>query len=289
MPFCRFVLIPILLGGLVCPPAWAQEAQGTWRVFRMQPAPWVDDATTLAPPAIALGARLEFAPDAVHGPAALACTQPRYHDFTAPAPGLFQGGLTDPARQARDLGFATDALPSLRIDCDNLSFDVHFADADTLLLAFDQRIYSASRAPGALAASDSPEAAVQALLETHFDGHRGFLAESWVGKRDALDAGLVSAIDAYRTWLATDYPKDHVPPIDGDPLTDSQEYPTRFAVRAARVQGDSATVEVDFADAWVAKRLVYTLRRQDDGRWLLLDVRYPHGGSFLDILRARSL
>lgn len=288
MPFFRLVLVLIVLGGPVCPDVSAHEARGTWRVFRMQPAPWVDDAAQLAPSAIALGARLEFAQDALRGPAALACAQPRYHDLPVPAPGLFQGGLPDPERQARDLGFAPDTIPSLRIDCDNASFDVHFADADTLLLALDNRIYSASRAAGALAPHGSPEAAVQALLETHFDGHRGFLAQAWAGKREALDAELASAIDAYRAWLDTGYPKDHVPPIDGDPLTDSQEYPTRFAVRTARVQDDTATVDVDFADAWIGKRLVYTLR-QRDGRWLLSDVRYPHGDSFLDILRARSI
>lgn len=289
MPFYRFFLVLIALGGLVCPKAWAHEAKGTWRVFRMQPAPWVDESTPLAPSAITLGAHLVFRTDAVDGLAGLACTQPHYEDLTAPPPGLFQGNLTDPVRQAHDLGFASDAIASLRIDCDNLSFDVHFADADTLLFALDNRIYSASRASGALAAPDSAEAAVQALLETHFDGDRGFLAEHWAGKRDALDTELTAAIDAYRTWLDTDYPKDHVPPIDGDPLTDTQEYPTRFAVRSARVQDDAATVDVDVADAWIGKRLVYTLRRQADGRWLLLDVQYPHGGSFLGILRERSL
>lgn len=281
------LLMSILSFGVLCSDAKAHPETGSWHVFRAQTAPWVEAATTLPPSRFGVGARIDLTPAAVHVSDVLTCMQPEQHTLTLPAQGLFQGALTDPVRQAQELGFAQDAIATLRIDCGNASIDLHFADADTMLLALDNRIYSATRASPDMGVSGTPEGAVQALLEVHFDGDLGFTLKTWANKRDALATDLNTAIDGYWKWLATDYPEDHVPPINGDPLTDSQEYPTRFSVRTAQVQGDSAVVEVDFADAWTRKRLRYALQRQG-GRWLLSDVRYPHGGSFVQTLHERS-
>lgn len=260
---------------------------GDWRVYRVQPAPWVESERELGPAALALGQRIVFEADGLSGPPVLRCERGQYQRLALPPEGLFQGGLPDPRRNAEALGFAVGEVSSWRLDCANASFDFHLADADSALFALDNRIYSFSRANGARAEEGSPAAAVQSLLEQHFAGDMGFTEALWADKRAALTAALNAEIDAY---LAAAWPKDEVPPINGDPLTDSQEYPTRFAVRQAHGDGLRVPVEVDFADAWTSKRLVYTMEFDpefEDGRWLLRDVHGESGESFTDVLRER--
>jgi hypothetical protein len=75
-------------------------------------------------------------------------------------------------------------------------------------------------------------------------------------------------------------------PIDGDPFTDSQEFPTRFAVREG--QGDARTVDVpvDFADGYSARRVFYRLRKIGGGGWRVDDLLYAHGGTLREALVA---
>jgi hypothetical protein len=272
-----------ILLALLGTPAWCIDIQGDWRVFRQQLAPWVVGAASVGAAGIELGERLSFSPEGLSGPAVLACAEARYSTLQMPVEGLFQGELPEPERNAERLGLASAVQPSVRLDCANGSFDFHLADADTLLFALDHRIYSASRAYGALAGQDSPEAALQALLERHFGGDMGFSLENWADKRGHLTTALNQRIDAY---AAAEWPADEVPPINGDPLTDSQEYPTRFAVRQGHGNGSRVPLEVDFADAHRSKRLVCTMQFEH-GRWLLDDVHGESGESFLDLLAER--
>lgn len=283
----RSTRLSALVLGLLGGPAWCAdtdaELHGEWRVFRLQLAPWVAGAAAVGPSEIALGDRLQFRVDGLVGPSELDCEQGRYSSLKIPPEGLFEGGLPDPVRNAEALGLGAPDQLSVRLECVNSSFDFHLADADTLLFAFDHRIYSASRAYGALATDDGPEAAVQTLLEQHFNGDMSFSLDNWVDKRAALTAALNEQIEAY---AAADWPVDEVPPINGDPLTDSQEYPTRFAVRRGHGDGPRVPVEVDFADRHVRKRLVYTMHFEQ-GRWLLSDVHGESGESFADALAER--
>lgn len=276
-------LIGLLLFGLHCPLARCAEGWlGEWRVFLVQPAPWLGKGGT-APAALPVGARLRLRADGIEGPAPLACTRGRSEALMTPPEGLFQGQLDAPQAQALALGLATGARPGLRIDCSSGSWDFHAADADTLLFALDGRLYSLSRAAGALAAAAAPEAAVQALLERHFAGNRGFSIDAWSALREALSGGLWLAVEAY---AAAPWPADEVPPINGDPLTDSQEPPTRFAVGAARLEGLRTEVPVRFADAYGERRLVYRLL-QEDGRWRVQDLRYADGSWLSELLAER--
>jgi hypothetical protein len=69
---------------------------------------------------------------------------------------LFQGGLSHAAAQAAELGFGAGPHPTLRIDCDRGSWDFHAADPDTLLFAYDQRLYTLSRSLGIRADPGQP-------------------------------------------------------------------------------------------------------------------------------------
>jgi hypothetical protein len=275
----------LLIIALLSPAvAYASPAlQGDWRLVRLQPAPWIAEGEPLPPASLQPGLRLRFEPEALRGPGVLDCTGARYEALSIPAEGLFQGGLSAPRSQAEALGLNPSPVPSLRLDCDAGSFDFHRADADTLLLALDNRILSFSRSAGALAPDGSPEAAVQGLLEAHYAGDMGFTPAAWAGKRGQLTRDLQAAMDG---WFAAEWPSDEPPPINGDPLTDSQEYPTRFAVRAAWVEGESARVAVDLADAWRSRRLDFLLR-QEDGAWRLADLVYPDGSRFSQALAGR--
>lgn len=282
MPLLRS---PILLVAALLPgAAFATPAlMGEWRLARLQPAPWVAEGEAMPPPGLQPGQRIRFEADALRGPGVLDCAGARYQALSIPAEGLFQGGLGAPRRQAEDLGLQPSPVPSLRLDCDAGSFDFHRADADTLLLALDSRILSFSRSAGALAPEGSPEAATQALLEAHYAGDMGFLPSAWEGKRAQLTRALQAAMDG---WFAADWPSDEPPPINGDPLTDSQEYPTRFAVRAAQIEGASARVPVDFADAWRSRQIDFEWRHEH-GAWRLADLVYADGSRFSQALAER--
>ena len=281
--FAAFSLLTLLLGGSgsgLC----ADDLHGEWRVFRQQVAPWAEPAAAPAA-ALRIGARVHLGEHTIRGPRPLACSDLKATQLSVPAEGLFQGGLQQPATEAANLGFMPGAVPTLRIDCASGSWDFHAVDAHTLLFALDQRIYSLSRAAGALAAADSPAGRVQSLLEQHFAGDMGFSATAWAPLQPYLGADLRARIDGY---AKARWPVDEVPPINGDPLTDSQEYPSRFAVCAGEVNGGSAEVEVRFADAYGHRSVRYLLQ-QNGGEWQLQDLRFEDGRLFSSLLAERPL
>jgi hypothetical protein len=262
----RWVIGAVLLALL--PPAQAAVESwfGRWMLQQAQQAPWQagDSGKRVQPPhtALQLGkeqARVPGMPD---------CSTPSIH---SPPEGLFQGGLDVDGRaaaSARALGFAEGAAPGLRIDCPNSTLDLHRLDEQTLVYALDNVLYTASRSTGALAEDGGPEAAAQALLVSHLAGDMGFTEALWADKAAWLSQGLAASLRGYFT---APWPEDEVPPINGDPLTDSQEYPTRFAVGTAAVEGPRARVPVQFADGWQAWRVSLELVVEEGG-WKLDEV-----------------
>jgi hypothetical protein len=265
----------VALGGATRAGAGAapDDWLGGWRITRGVPAPWI--AGDPQRPATALvGQRLVFGLDAVNGPGVLGCSDARYGATRMPPEGLFQGGLPAPAgAAAQALGFAGFPVDGFSLACSGGLFEFHAADADTLLFALDNVIWTLGRAAGALAAAGSPEAAVRVFLEAHFAGSMGFGPDSVAPKRAHLSRALVESIDAY---LARPRPAEEVPPIDGDPFTDSQEYPARFAVHAGHATATGFEVPVEFADAWRRTRLDYLLVREGDA-WRIDDLPAAHG------------
>lgn len=264
-PLVGRIALLLLLGGAGSASAagseiWRFTHSMGWNGMEAQPAA---DTSGLR------GRTLGFSDKALSGAAPFACAPARTETYDAPAEGLFEGGLPAPADAgARAVGVRKLPVAIRRITCPNAGFDFVQVDAQTRLVALDNRIWSLSNTPGTRAAPDAPEGVVQVLLESHFAGPLAFTPAAMAPKRRWLSTAFLAAM---HTYFARSRPQDEVPPIDGDALTNRQEAPTRFAVGAATVQGKTAQVPVRFADGWAEHSLRYTLVREKDG-WKLDDV-----------------
>lgn len=263
-------------------PAPAHEFIGRWRVVTATIAPWVAsdsagvDRTRLLARVVQLGAT------SLTGLPPFDCTDGRFEPTQVEPEGLFQGGLPAPAgTAARALGFSAGRVRGIRLICASGVFEFHAADSSHLLVAIDNVILTLDRSPGAQAAETSPAGAVQALLERHASNRFAFHRAAVERLRTWLDARLIADITAY--FDAPTSP-DEAPLIDGDPFTDSQETPTRFAVQQGRITGRRAEVAVVFADGWSSKTLRYRLER-DGAAWRIVDIVFGDGSTFTKLLR----
>jgi hypothetical protein len=145
----RFVaLLTLLIPG--CSTAWCAEDLsgfwGNWRVVHVRVAPWAGPAAQALPSLPSLP--LSLTPRHVHGPfRGLNCAKgARSELLPLPAEGLFEGNLPQPAAQAaQDLGFRTFPVATLRVVCPNSTADYHRLDADTLVLGYDNLIWTLKR------------------------------------------------------------------------------------------------------------------------------------------------
>jgi hypothetical protein len=225
---------------------------------------------------------VRFDADRVAGPAALACGHARYQQVSQPAEGLFQGHLPAPAKGAAErLGIVRFPLPAVRLACDKGSFDFHRVDRETMLTAVDNVIWTLTQASGANAQPSTPSGVMQAFLERHFAGDMGFDRKTVAAKQQWLTDTLARAVARY---FARPSRPDEAPAIDGDPFTDSQEYPTRFAVSEAQLRSTVANVSVRMSDGYRDRNIVFVLHQQR-GQWRIADVRYDRGPTFLALLR----
>lgn len=282
-------LSALLLAALLAAAGTSIEAQppatssvlGTWRVVRG--VPLSNDAGPPAPPrAMTVGSAIRFEPTRVAGPGVLACDQAAYAPTSMDAEGLFQGTLSAPAKaSAARLGVVTFPVPGVSLTCSTGLFELHRVDANTLLVALDNVVWTLDRSAGALASADTPAGTVQHLLESHMAGDMGFDTASIARKRRWLTGSFATRIHGY---LARPISADEVPDINGDPFTDSQEYPTRFSVRVGSRANDVAVVPVRFTDGYAARLVSYVLRRED-GAWRVDDIRYERGPTFRALTR----
>jgi hypothetical protein len=256
---------------------------GEWRVIRGVVAPWAGE-TAGRPASEWVGRSLEFQANRVDGPTPFPCEDASYTPIEQPAEGLFEGGLPVPAaRSAEALGVAPGDVAGVRVICSSGSFDFHRLDADSALFGLDNVVWTLVRAPGALAPAGAAEAVVQQFLEAHYAGEMAFLPDSVAAKRGFLSDALAQRI---ATYFAQPFPEDEPPPINGDPFTDSQDYPTRFVVGQATMASDGrAEVPVRLADAYVERRVIYVLAKAASG-WRIDDLRYEREGRLSDDLAA---
>ena len=251
-----------------------ERPQGRFRVTRGVAAPWLE-ASAPAPDTRAwLGRVVEFGADDFVAPNGLSCDDARYETDRRPPEGLFQGNLPAPADvAAANLGLLETRTPSVTLACSSGLYDLHWATPELLLFALDNVIWTLDRSPGAQAAPGTPEAIVQALLESHFAGDMGFTPESVAAKRGWLSDGLSAAIEAY---FARPWPEDEAPVINGDPFTDSQEYPHWFSVGRAVIDGGVTRVPVRYGDGARERGVLFILTRSDGG-WRVDDVQDERG------------
>jgi hypothetical protein len=250
------ILEVVLRSCLVCgllmlakSPAGAAAQAGTWRITSGAWAPWVKAPSGALSNVSLQGSTLEFAAGRIIGPAPLGCAQAVYEFVVTPAEGLFQGGLPEPANSsARAVGVTYLPVMTLSVGCDTGVFDYHFVSADQLLTALDNVVWTMT-------------AEVQR-------------------KRRFLSTELAAQIDSY---FKQPLPADEPPPINGDPFTNSQEYPERFTIAGGETAADTARVRVIFRVGQRNRPMDVMLRRVAD-HWLVDDLRYEDGMTFRELL-----
>jgi hypothetical protein len=127
-------------------------------------------------------------------------------------------------------------------------------------------------------------AAVRSFYTFHLAHDMGFSAQTLALRERWLSPGLQKLC---REYLARPASPDDVPDVDGDPFTDSQEYPASWRMEGApRIAGGRATVGVRFSGGGGRPhKLKVELVRQGDA-WLIDDVVYESGPPLRGLLTA---
>lgn len=120
---------------------------------------------------------------------------------------------------------------------------------------------------------EGPVEVVRALFADHFKHTMGFTKASLARKSKWLSPDLLARLNAE---LARPGNPDEVPNIDGDPFTDSQEYPKHFVVGKAMNEGGLTRVPVTFSGNG-PKQMVVALLRKTGGSWSVDDLAYQDG------------
>lgn len=123
------------------------------------------------------------------------------------------------------------------------------------------------------APSPEPAAVVRALFADHFKHEMGFTKASVARKAKWLTADFLQRLN---TELERPSSPDEVPNIDGDPFTDSQEYPTKFTVGKPSTVGGAAKVPVTLTGNGRRTTIFAILHHGQDG-WQVDDIVYQDG------------
>lgn len=269
-----YALLTLTTGSALAQDVPLEPGAG-WRLVRGVAAPWVASPGDVTVSKALTGKSLAFEIGRVTGPHPLGCAGAGYEFAMMPGEGLFQGGLPTPVEaSARRAGISTLPVLTLQVSCEKGLFDYHITGPGRLVTALDNVVWTleATKATASL----TPEAVVARLLVDHFTHDMAFTKASIARKRGWLSAALNRQIAAY---FAAPFPEDEPPPINGDPITNSQDYPTRFAIARAAVAGREAKVRVRFTDEGRSRPTEFLLRRGDVG-WRIDDLIYDDGSRF---------
>ena len=131
-------------------------------------------------------------------------------------------------------------------------------------------------------AARDPAETVRALYTYHFAHDKGFTPAGVDERARWLTPDLAAQC---RAWFAKPSPPDEVPSIDGDPFTDSQEYPDTFVVGTPTLRGDTALVPVAMRWSSGDRRVVTNVLHRVEGAWRVDDLRYEAGESLRALLK----
>jgi hypothetical protein len=122
-----------------------QDFLGKWSVTTSQPAPWArpDDKPVESDLKALMGKIVTFSSDRIDAPRPLTCRKPHYEMKQYQFDMLFQGGLTEPAKQATALGYS-ERVATLETGCEG-AIDFHFVNRDTAMFALNNRLYKIER------------------------------------------------------------------------------------------------------------------------------------------------
>lgn len=261
--------------------AWAFEPwqpQERWLIESGRVAPWAKPGTTVLENAGLEGQAILVEGKVVTAPHPLACELVEHAFIVMSAEGLFEGGLPAPAGPAaRALGMPSLPVLTWRMTCRNGSFDYHLWSKQGALLGLDHVVWRVRRTSLEL----SPEAAVLELLRQHITRDMAFTKGSAGRKASMLTESLTRAIASY---FARPVSPDEAPVINGDPFTNSQEYPSGFTVGSVLRAGSRATVPVRFDEGGRYKVVEYRLQLSGT-TWRVDDLHYPDGATFRGLLK----
>ena len=140
-------------------------------------------------------------------------------------------------------------------------------------------------AAGAFAAAaktaDDPVAVVKAFYTFHFSHDMAFTEKGLAARAAWLAPDLTARCKAY---FALPSSPDEVPEIDGDPFTDSQEYPTSFKVGKVLSTKDKTEIAVTFSGGGGPFHPMRVVLVKADGAWRISDFLYESGPSFRALL-----
>jgi hypothetical protein len=247
---------------------------GVWLVADGRVAPWADHV--VKPDPAWPGREVRFEADRVVAPHPLTCDAPRYSWWFVAAEGLFEGNLPVPvAGAARELGMSGGPVPTLRVTCLDASFDFHRTPGGDLLLGLDNIVWRLQPIEPAAA----PAAIVQNLLLDHFTNDMAFTLDSVSLKRPFLSRAFARAMS---DWFAIPGSPEEAPAINGDPFTDTQEYPDHFTIGATLETPAGSIVPVRFGDD-IGRRVDYVMLHEE-GRWVVDDLVDGRGQSLRKLL-----
>lgn len=148
----RQVMVCVLLA-VQCLGSGAASAKsvsmlGTWTVKSDAPAPWMQsgDKPVASDEKALIGHHMVFSKTKVAQPSPPLdpYCKPNYKVIDYTTEDLFQGGLTDPQKQAAALGFKGSTVPTVDTGCDGVA-EFHFLDDDTVLFGLNNSIYRMER------------------------------------------------------------------------------------------------------------------------------------------------
>ena len=129
--------------------------EGTWKIDRLEPAPWVDKDNIPDVPTekTYLNTTVVFESKRIKATGLLACSKPNYRYNDVPPEGMFQGGLDDgkgvtghAASQAKGLGFTSPTVHTVTTDCEH-DIAFHMTDSNHAAFALDNIIFWMTRQP----------------------------------------------------------------------------------------------------------------------------------------------
>jgi hypothetical protein len=128
---------------------------------------------------------------------------------------------------------------------------------------------------GTGAAEDHATAMVKRFYERHLRGDMSFTLKGLQAKAEWLTPSFYAILDRQAASPAS---PDEVPLIDGDPFTDTQEYPTSFSIVGEHTAAHQTIVTVALTLPQETRRIDLVLVRSPEG-WKIDDIRYADGTS----------
>jgi hypothetical protein len=138
----------------------------------------------------------------------------------------------------------------------------------------------------------APTRAARAFYSFHLAHNKDFTTRNLQLRKRFLTAELYGLLlkELKRQAAASKAHPDEAPYFEGDPLTDSQEYPDSFRVTKAEVNGDTAQVTVSLM--WSArtsrgrdKRDIVVEMTKSGSGWLIDDIVSSQGSKLTDELK----